>query len=71
MSPYSQFTCWSPVYDCEVARISVVNERNEEYYANIPNAAGSGFVALRKKAVAKLNEAIELGIEPGEIRWRS
>lgn len=67
---YSQLTSWSAVYGCEVARISVVNERNEEVFAMIPNSDGAGFVALRKKAVGKLREAAEMGLT-GEIRWRS
>lgn len=69
---HSEFTSWSPTYGCEVARISVVNANNEEYFAIIPTDPPKGrFRDLRNKAVDKLNEAIGLGIEPGEIRWRT
>lgn len=67
---YQQFISWSPTFGGECARISMANERGEEYYALLPFTEGREFTALRKRAVEVLTEAMEAGIEAGEIRWR-
>lgn len=67
---YSEFISWSPVFGGECARVSMVNERGEEYFCLLAHTEGRGYTALRKRALEALTEAIEMGIEAGEIRWR-
>ena len=67
---YSEFTTWSPVFGCDVSRVSMVNEHGEEYFCLLPVSEGRAFVELKKRAVDVLTEAIEAGMEAGEYRWR-
>ena len=67
---YQELTYWSPIYGAECSRISVVDANGSEFFAMLPKTDGRAYTTLRQKAVEKLSEAIEMGIEPGEIRWR-
>lgn len=68
---YSEYHSWNVVFGGEAVRISVANERGEEFYCLLPFSEGREFRALRKKALDVLGEAIESGMQAGEIRWRS
>lgn len=69
---YSTFTAYSPIFDCETTRLSMVNERGEEFWCMLPNRTeGRAWRALKKEAVEVLTEAIKSGLEAGEIRWRT
>lgn len=66
---YQELISWSPIFGGDAARISMVNERNEEFFVLLPFTEGRAFTALRKKALDVLSEAIEGGLEAGEYRW--
>jgi hypothetical protein len=63
---YYEFTTYSPVLDCEVARISLYDERGGEFFMIVPT--GRGYRAARSKALAVMCEAIDDGVDPGEVR---
>ena len=48
----------------------MVNARGEEYFCLLAHSEGRAYTALRKRALEALSEAIEMGLEAGEIRWR-
>jgi hypothetical protein len=67
----SAFSYWSTTHGAEVTRLSLADDLGQEYYAFIASTEGSVSRRLREKAASKLEEAIERGLEPGEVRWRS
>lgn len=66
---YQEHIAWSPVFGGDCARVSMVNERGEEFYCLLPFTEGRAFTTLRNKALDVLTEAIEGDLESGEYRW--
>ena len=67
---FSEFVTYSPLYDAEVARISVPDANGCEYFA-IVAIDGKGYRQRRDEAIGKCVEAIKAGCPPGEVRWRT
>lgn len=65
----SSFTYWSTSHGAEVVRLSAADELGQEFYTFLPSTMGTTGRALRRKAADALSQAIDLGLEPGEIRW--
>ena len=70
MPHYSQFIAYSPLTDCDVARISMANEQGSEYFCLLPVTEGKAWRDAKQEALSALSEAITDGLRPGEIRWR-
>lgn len=66
----SQFSYWSPTHGTEVTRISAADDRGQEYHTFIPSTEGASARRLREKARDALEQAMKLGLQPGEVRWR-
>lgn len=66
-----EFSYWSPSHGAEVTRFSLADSLGQEFYAFVPSTEGATARRLREKAASKLEEAIEHGLEPGEVRWRT
>jgi hypothetical protein len=67
----SSFSYWSTTHGAEVTRFSMADDLGQEFYAFVPSTEGATARRLRDKAADALEQAIERGLEPGEIRWRS
>ena len=67
----TSFSYWSTTHGAEVTRLSMADDVGQEYFAFIPSTEGAAARRLREKAASKLEEAIDHGLPPGEIRWRS
>lgn len=66
-----EFAYWSPTHGAEVTRFSLADDLGQEYFAFVPSTEGSTARRLRDKAADALEQAIERGLEPGEVRWRT
>lgn len=67
----NEFTAYSPTFDADVTRLSMVNEQNEEYFCLLPRIDGRAWRKLRQEAIEVLSGAIEDGMRPGEYRWKT
>jgi hypothetical protein len=68
MTVYSEYRFYSPLLDSEAIRISVSDGRTGEYFMIISNVDGKAYRESRDRAVAAIERAIELGLDPGEVR---
>jgi hypothetical protein len=68
--PLSEFSYWSPTHGAEVTRLSMADDRGQEFYAFVPAIEGSPSRRVRERATDALQQAIERGLKPGEIRWK-
>lgn len=69
MTEYQQLKMWSPVDDCYVARISVGNDHGHELFMLVPmNMPSRDFRTHRTAALDAIQEAIDAGLDPGEVR---
>lgn len=69
MTTYSEFRFYSPLLDSEAARLSMANERGQEYFSVIPaEVSGKAYRAARDEALDLIEHAIMVGLEPGEVR---
>lgn len=51
-------------------RVSMAGPTGREYFAIVSRADERAFAKLKRQAAEKIGEAIEAGLEPGEVRWR-
>jgi hypothetical protein len=65
-----EFNFWSPILGADAVRLSMVNERGEEYHCIIERLEGSAWKAAKTEACEALQQAIDEGVKPGEIRWK-
>jgi len=66
----SEFSYWSSTHGADITRISMADDNGAEFYAIVPMSEGRAMRLLHKKAREALMEAMELGLSPGEIRWK-
>ena len=64
---YSEFRAWSPVTDCELARISMTDGQSE-WFVQIPYEGGKKYRAAKETAIDMIVEAMRQGLLPGEVR---
>ena len=66
MSGYREYRSYSPTYDTEVVRLSMVDEHNAEFFAIIEDG-GQGYIERRDAALQSIMSAMRSGREPGEV----
>ena len=66
MASWSETKSYSMFHDCEMARISVFDERHMEFWKMIPT--GRGYRDRRAIALEEIMEAIESGADFGEVK---
>lgn len=64
---YSEFRFWSPVLDAEAVRISMQGGQGTEYFMIIKADDGRRYREKRDEALSMIEEAIEAGLEPGQV----
>ena len=64
---FSEFRFYSPILDAEAIRISMVNARNAEFFMIIKADDGRRYREKRDEALSMIEEAIEAGLEPGQV----
>ena len=76
LTTYQSVKTYSPTHDNYVHRVSMGNEHGHELFVLIVDDAGPAVLrARRAAAVDAIQEAIDLGMDPGEVRvspaiWR-
>jgi hypothetical protein len=63
---YSEFRCYSPLHDCEISRVSMTNDRGQEFFIEVPGD-GKAYREAKRQALEDLAAAIETGHEPGRV----
>jgi hypothetical protein len=63
-----EYFFWSPIMGTEAVRFSVFNAHGGEYFAIVPlDGKGSTLRALRQRWAERFFEAIQSGLDPGEV----
>ena len=68
MRRFSEYTQWSPIFDCEVTRLSVFDGNGSEYFFMIPRENARRYRDRRDEALEAIDVAITEGLPPGEVR---
>lgn len=64
----SEYRYWSPVHGEEVARVSMFNDRGHEFWMELPCEDGRAYRSALRDAAEAIDQAINDGLEPGEVR---
>lgn len=72
---YQEIRSYSPQFDCTVARISIPDDNGQEFFMLVPQRNPRQRRAERYAACEAIQEAIDAGLQPGEVRvtpevWR-
>lgn len=67
---YQQLRSYSPLHDCDVVRVSMTDERNQELFMLVPDRGERRrpWRVLRAAALDAIGEALAEGLDPGEVR---
>lgn len=65
---YQEFRAYSPLYDAVMARISMTDDRGQEFYALIPAVSGKPYRTAKAEAIEMIQEAMADGCQPGEVQ---
>lgn len=69
MTHWNDRVYFSVAHDANVARVSGYDEHSQEHFMIVET--GKGFAERRRDALAKIQDAIEDGHEPGEVIYES
>ncbi len=64
----SEYRYWSPVRGEEVARVSMFNGAGHEFWMELPCEDGRSYRAALRDAAEAIDQAINQGLQPGEVR---
>ena len=64
---WSEYRRYDVVRDCEVARLSMSDDRGGEYWSEIVVGRISEYRKLRNEALDKIERAIVRSDQPGEV----
>jgi hypothetical protein len=65
---FAEFRYWSPLHYCNVARLSMVNDKGEEYFCIVPmRGTGKQNKMEKQRALDLIADAIENSAEPGPV----
>lgn len=64
---YQCLIFWSVFHNGNAARISMVDDLGQEYFAIIPNPGGRAYREAREKTLDALEAAIANKLPPGEV----
>lgn len=67
---YSEYRYYSPLHDADMVRLSMTDMHSQEFWTAIPETNGTRYLERRDDALAAIQQAIELGEPPGEVRVR-
>jgi hypothetical protein len=68
VSAYSEFRYYSPIYDCECARLSMFDSHGGEFFTILAVEDGRKWRERRNEALDVIETAIREGLQPGEVR---
>lgn len=70
MAGFREFAFYSPFLDSEAVRLSVYDQRGSEFFMIVPMEDGKAWRKRRDEALGIIGEAIDAGLQPGEVRLR-
>lgn len=68
---FHEYVHWSVILGCNAVRLSVFNGQGAEFFMLLERDGkinGKGWRDRRRDALDAIEEAIEIGCEPGEVR---
>lgn len=65
---YYEFIQYSPIHDCEVARLTVFDARGAEYFVLLPITTSNRYRHAKIAALDAISETMERGDKPGEVK---
>jgi len=68
LSIYSEFRYYCPVEDCEMARLSISDEKGGEYYMIVKDEGGKKYREARDLALDSIELAMRNGEFPGLVQ---
>lgn len=68
MTTYQEIRAYSPQFDCTTARISMADANNQEFFMLVPQRDARCRRAERYAAIEAIQEAMGMGLVPGEVR---
>jgi len=66
---YQEFRYWSPLIGDHAVRLSMWDQHGREFFAIIQTPDSRGYRKIRRKTLDLIADAIEGGLEPGEIAF--
>jgi hypothetical protein len=64
-----EYRFWSPVLGVEAVRLSIPDDQNREFFMIVPaTETGQSWRKARAEALDLICEAIDAGLDPGEVR---
>lgn len=66
-----EFDYWSPVLGCDATRYSIPDANGREYYVILSRDDERSYSRRRREAERAILQAIEMGLEPGEVHWKA
>jgi len=64
---YSQFRFWSPIMNEDAVRLSMCNDRQQEYFSIVAWDKGRRWRDRRAAYLEAVETAIDMKLEPGEV----
>lgn len=64
---HKEFRFWSVVLGCHAVRLSMFDHAGQEYFMVIPFPEGRTYRQKRAEALELIEEAMRLGLDPGEV----
>lgn len=64
---YSEFRFWSPILDADAVRLSMSGTKGGEFFVIIRADDGKKYRERRDRALGLIQQAIDEGLEPGEV----
>lgn len=68
MAVFQEYVAYSPIHDCEMVRLSVCDDHGSEFWIQLPWDDGKNWRVRRYEALDIIEEAIGMGLQPGEVR---
>lgn len=68
MSEWSISRAYDPYIDGVMLRISMANERGDEYFKRVPFPGAKEYKRARDEALDEIEEAMARGDDPGELK---
>lgn len=63
-----EYRFWSPVLGEDAVRVSMFDDRGGEFFMVVPDRGSREYRLARFEAAEALDQAINEGLEPGEVR---
>jgi hypothetical protein len=64
---FREYKHWSVVLGCDAVRLSIFDDKGQEYFCLFPMPVGPGYRQIRADKLLLLEEALEAGLDPGEV----